>query len=429
MNKRNVRKTRILGVLLFSILTLTACNSSYHISSANKESVDLYSTATEGWADETKTHYMSQLPVVYIDTESDKIMKKEYVTASMKIQGNDMWDEQYNGPIQIKGRGNSSWIMDKKPFKLKLESKTDLFGMNKSKHWVLLANYIDDSNMRNRIANDLAEKIGLLSMKSTWVQVILNGNYIGLYQLSESINDLKVDGILFELSQEYDEDIRFRTSTSKWPVMVRSTDEVTENPELLDYAKDIWNRFDEAVNSEDGFASDGTYYADLIDMDSWIKYWMVVELTTNSDAIKKSRYVSLNSEGKLVYGPIWDSDYSLNTSPKVYTDLHWNKEPYAIDDPVGWKIMTSTNENNILDELFSHDDFKERAYELFRSEFSPAVSEYLENKTTEGYYDYLKDAALANESLWKFDRGFADDYQAVHSFLRDRFQWMKNEIN
>lgn len=423
MNKNGYRIMPILGVLVISLITLTSCDNS-----TRKEPVNLYSTETEGWEDETKTHYISQLPVVYINTENAKIKKKKFVTATVQIQGNDQWPEQYSGSAQIRGRGNSSWFMPKKPYKLKLDTKTSLFDMNKSKHWALLANYIDESNMKNRIAADLAESVGLLSMKSTWVQVILNGDYIGLYQLSEAIRPEIVDGLLFEISAEYDEDIQFRTSTSKWPVMVVSTDEVTENPELLNHAKEIWNRFDEAVSSEDGYASDGTYYADLIDMDSWIKYWMIVELMNNSDASKKSRYVSLNSEDKLVFGPIWDSDFSLNTSQKVYTELHWSKETLAIDDPTGWKVRASTNKNNFMDDLFAHEDFKERAYELFRSEFSPAVSSYLESNTIEGYYEYLKDAALANESLWRFDRGYTGDYEAMYSFLNDRFTWMKNEI-
>ena len=427
MTKNIACKIRTLGILILSLMVLTACNT-YNTQTIAEKSVDLYSTETEGWADESKSQYNSKLPVVYINTEDSKINKKEYSNATLKIQGNDLWPEQYDGPIQVKGRGNSSWVMDKKPLKIKLDKKTSLFDMNKSKHWALLANYIDESNMKNRIANDLAESIGLLSMKSTWVQVVLDGSYAGLYQLSESIRPEVVDGLLFEVSAEYDEDIQFRTSTSKWPIMVISTDEVTKEPELLDHAKEIWNRFDEAVSSEDGYASDGTYYADLIDMDSWIKYWMIVELMNNSDASKKSRYVSLNGEDKLVFGPIWDSDFSLNTSPKIYTDLYWSKESHALDDPIGWSVMVSTNENNFLNSLFSHEDFKERAFELFRTEFAPAVSTYLDSNTIEGYYDYLKDAALANESLWRFDRGFNGDYEAMYSFLKERFEWMKNEI-
>lgn len=378
--------------------------------------------------DNAKTQYSSRLPVIYIDTGRTKITKDEYVDATMRIQGNADWAEQYNGSIQIKGRGNSSWGMPKKPYKIKLETKENLFSMGKSKHWVLLANYIDESNLRNRISNDLAERIGLLSMKSVWVQVILDGRFVGLYQLSEQVRPSKVEGLLFEISEEYDEPIKFHTTTSRLPVMVHSVDEVTADPTLLDHAKSVWNRFDEAIHAKNGYSSDGTYYADLIDMDSWIDFWLISELTNNGDSVKKSRFVSLNKEDQLVYGPIWDCDYSLNTTTKVMTAWFWASDTGALDDPTGWKVRTSKNKNNFFDELFSHEDFAKRAYERFRTVFVPAVSSYLETGTVEQYYDYLKDAGLANETLWRFDRGFTEDYQAMYSFLKMRFEWMKNEI-
>lgn len=383
----------------------------------------------EGWIDGAKTQYSSKLPVVYITIGNQRITKDAYVTGSIRIQGNAVWSDQYEGSVEMKGRGNSSWSMPKKPYKIKLETKETLFGMDKSKHFVLLANYIDEANLRNRIANDLADQIGLLSMKSEWVQVVLNGKYVGLYQLSEQVRPSKVDGLLFEISEEYDEAIKFRTKPSRWPVMVRSEEEVTENPELLEQAKSIWNRLDEAIHSKDGYASDGTYYADLIDMDSWIKYWLVTELTNNGDAVKKSRFVYLNSDNRLVFGPLWDSDYSLNTTDKVMTAWHWASDTGALDDPTGWKIATSTHSGNFFSALLQHEDFKTRAYELFRTEFAPIVSKYLNSKTIDYYFEYLYDAGLANEALWKFDRGFEKDYKAMYDFLKKRFEWMKQEIN
>ena len=67
----------------------------------------------------------------------------------MKIQGNERYNLEttklYDGKIEIKGRGNSTWGLPKKPYKIKLDSKTNLFSMGKNKHWVLLANYYDSS--------------------------------------------------------------------------------------------------------------------------------------------------------------------------------------------------------------------------------------------------------------------------------------------
>jgi len=136
--------------------------------------------------------YESNLPVVYINTENGvKIESKEvYVNATMKIQGNDTYADEavlYDGEIEIRGRGNSTWEMDKKPYKIKLDKKSNLFGMGKNKHWVLLANYSDPSLMRNTLAYNLSGAMGMPQMETVWVDVVLNGEYVGNYQFCEQI--------------------------------------------------------------------------------------------------------------------------------------------------------------------------------------------------------------------------------------------------
>lgn len=141
----------------------------------------------------SKNILVSELPVIYINTNTgqDIVDKNNYVDATMRIQGNSVWTPEdgaaYDGEIEIKGRGNSTWGQPKKPYKIKLSDKTDLFGMGKSKHWVLLANYTDRSLMRNTIAYDLSGAMGMPQTQTVWVDVILNGKKVGNYQFCEQI--------------------------------------------------------------------------------------------------------------------------------------------------------------------------------------------------------------------------------------------------
>ncbi len=141
---------------------------------------------------ETKM-FFSKLPVVYIDTvDSAPIVSKEtYIDANLKIQGNETYNSSttklYNGLTEIRGRGNSTWGQPKKPYRLKLDKKTDLFGMGKSKHWVLLANYMDESLQRNTLAYNLSGAMGMEQMSTVYVDVILNGEFVGNYQLCENV--------------------------------------------------------------------------------------------------------------------------------------------------------------------------------------------------------------------------------------------------
>ena len=114
----------------------------------------------------------------------------------MKIQGNDSFNSTnttlYDGGISIRGRGNSTWNMgySKLPYKIKLDSKTNLLGFGNSKHWALLANYMDESLLRNKTSYDLSGKMGMVYLKSTNVEVILNGVYAGNYQL---VGNVRID--------------------------------------------------------------------------------------------------------------------------------------------------------------------------------------------------------------------------------------------
>ena len=103
----------------------------------------------------------------------------------------------------IRGRGQGSWGMDKNPYKIKLEEKADLFGMGKSKTWVLLANYFDDSLMRNWLVQWLGEQVGLeYTPQGVFVEVVMNGDYLGNYYLCEQVEVSKHRVAIDELKQE-----------------------------------------------------------------------------------------------------------------------------------------------------------------------------------------------------------------------------------
>ena len=130
----------------------------------------------------------SNLPVIYI--ESNKI-KTEPSLAKMVIYnpiGNELGNQLFSGDIEIKIRGNLTSYRAKRPYKIKLANKANLFGMGKSKHWVLLANDLDHTQIRNHITLDFARSIGMKNTsQSKLVTLILNGEYQGVYELAEHV--------------------------------------------------------------------------------------------------------------------------------------------------------------------------------------------------------------------------------------------------
>lgn len=154
----------------------------------------------EGYADGVKvaedTVYFSKLPVVYIETKDHAVPPPEdksvKVDGTMFIQNNTETETAvYDSTITLQGRGNTTWQWEKKPYKIKLKAKTDLYGMGESKKYVLLANYQDESLLRNTTASKLSQELGLTTMQTVWTDVILNGEYVGNYQLGEQVGNEK----------------------------------------------------------------------------------------------------------------------------------------------------------------------------------------------------------------------------------------------
>lgn len=135
--------------------------------------------------------YCSLLPVVYIECETlyeDLTYDSETAQIQVAAGGECLYTELYNGSGTVKLRGNSTSRLPKIPFKIRLDEKADLLGMGESKHWVLLANALDASLIRNKLVYDLSRDIGAETwMDSEMVSVVYNGDYIGLYQLCEQV--------------------------------------------------------------------------------------------------------------------------------------------------------------------------------------------------------------------------------------------------
>ncbi len=139
--------------------------------------------------------YISNLPVIYIDTANAQAVtsKVNYIDATARIYGaKDLGGASlYEGSLRIRGRGNSTWMAPKKPYKIKLEKKADLFHMGEHKDWILLANYYDQSLMRNMLAFGMADKMGFPASDYVSVDLVMNGTYAGNYLLCRPVEITK----------------------------------------------------------------------------------------------------------------------------------------------------------------------------------------------------------------------------------------------
>ena len=229
----------------------------------------------------------------------------------------------------IRGRGNSTWLNRKKPFKLRLRNKADLLGMGSNKHWVLLADAIDGSLLRNRLMSYTGRAFGLdFTPKMVPVELYINGVYQGCYVLSQQVRKGKTrvsigdDDYLLSMNPWEGEAEENVITTSRGvrflcedPVFY--SDDPTDStgtPVQKEEIASLLQQAEEAVFSVNGTETSGLPCSGSMDLRSAAKYWWIEEFFMNGDgAFTPSTYLYTDG-GKLYWGPLWDFDLSIPVS-------------------------------------------------------------------------------------------------------------------
>lgn len=318
--------------------------------------------------------YSEHIPSVFIDTDSgssDQVnSNKEIRETGMITVLNADGTIGLRQPLEyIKGRGNTSFTeFEKKSYQIKLKKSAPFLGMDSDKKWILISNSCDSTLLRNALARNLANHLGLAQSKEgAFADLYLNGEYIGNYYIVEkieigknrlSITDLeketqhinrKDDFSSYETAWtdttkakqipkdpkditggyiiERDFDNRFLTEVEengsyfitqgKECFIVRSPEYTSQNQ--IAYINNYIQSVENAILSQNGTdPNTGKAFQDLIDMDSFVRKYLLEEITANYDGGVASSYFYKDSDqidGKLYAGPVWDYDVSFGNSP------------------------------------------------------------------------------------------------------------------
>ena len=310
----------------------------------------------------TVTISYSDIPVVYVNTKNAAPItsKVTWLEDTEIYVTNAGENTTLYTKAQIRGRGNTTWGHPKKPYAIKLDKKANVLGMPKHKRWVLLSNYIDRSSLRNSISFEIAKRSPGLAWtpRGQHVDLVLNGEFKGTYFLCEQIkgdeNRVNITemestdtdpesitgGYLLELDKNYDEVNKFKSpfkveeiAPFPLPYMIKEPDEETLVPEQFNW---IYNHIDTVERALWGEGSTTEGYLQYIDLDSFIDYWLVYELTGAGEPTHpKSVYMWKERGQKIHAGPVWDFDYyTFKMSYKemlINTNAVWNER--IINDP------------------------------------------------------------------------------------------------
>ena len=391
------------------------------------------------------------MPVVRITTSTPRgsITKDTWVDGEIEIEGGSSFGDLARMKTQVKGRGNSTWYYPKKPYALKLDKKQEVLGMPKHKRWCLIANYIDLTHMRNRLAYYIGQNTRLAwTPRNEYAEVYFNGEYLGFYLVTEQI---KVDenrvnvpelessdisgsavtgGYLLELDTYYDEAYKFHTSSTYIPVNLKSPDENVPEAQI-NYIRDYMNAADAAFLALWNGTGTAEAVYEYIDTESMADFWIVNEIMTNYETLHpKSLYLHKDRNGKLVAGPLWDFDYATMVPSRAQKWCCYGLTKRS--DPVEW----SWYEHNWWNILLMRDSsfrnrVKHRWQELYP--FLQTLPLFIESERVK----IAEAVARNNDSGWTGSGGVNEEsgysFDAAVTRLKTtcqtRISWLNTEIN
>lgn len=377
------------------------------------------------------------IPLVSIQTQGSVpiVDKVTPIPATMRIDVPDGYvtlngkttESLLNVKTTIRGRGNASWRMDKKPYKLKLESKTEVLGMPKSKHFALIPYAVNLISYGCVAGMELARCTGQSwAPHSEPVEVMLNGEYIGRYFMVESV---KIDKNRLNIAEQPDmnEDtsildggwlVEIDNNTNDTQITIPETKNMNmrityHTPEALSGVQKEWLTTQFTTMNAAIYSGDptGAKWAALIDPASVARYFIVREVLGDTDGFNGSFYLhrDLGADKKWIFGPMWDLsldrkyDWIMYDHPS-YSKVHWIEPMFETE-----VFFTNLVEQweNIKGRMQQVYDYIDRLGEL------------------------TKYADVANHERWpQYESADAiDRAERSKKVIKDNIEWIDDEIN
>jgi hypothetical protein len=381
----------------------------------------------------------SELPIFSFFTDGQEIPDEPKIDGLLEVRYNGpgslnfLSDDpvEYNGNVGIEIRGATSANYPQKPYAFETRdalgenNNVSLVGFPAENDWNLLSSYNDKSLIRNLLAQHLFEAMGNYAPRTTLVEVMLNDSYQGIYAFCEKI---KVDSGRVDIAKlnpdenEGDDvtggyilELNYWNSNNSWELGYTPLDHPDfdvhmvyryPKPEVVTQAQKTYIAFfvdslETAMYGQD-FMDPEIGFRNYLDIESFIDYFLINELSRNNDGFKKSRYFhkdKYSNGGKLKAGPTWDFDWA-------WKDM-WTCTEFENQDGSGWAHLI----NNCPTDNYSPDwyirmlqdttyaNHMRCRYEEYREEFLNIA--YIDN-FTDSIASVVENAQLRHYQKWPF---------------------------
>ena len=333
--------------------------------------------------------YLKDTNIDYIDTHSKE--KKYY---NNKIEIYNSGKKEFASTITIKGRGNSTWKLDKKPYQITFNEKESILGFIKSKKYVLLANHSDPSLLKNDFSYSIAKDMKLnYSFTGKYIDLYVDDKYIGNYYITpkiglnkSTVNIKNKNAILMELDNTYykEEKEVFKTKLFEDHLVLKDSNSKKPKEDMKIF-EDKYNKMEEAISNKDYNS-----LKELIDIDSFAKYYIISEFSKNFDSIHSSLFLYMNGHNdKIHIGPIWDCDLAYGHKPEYYDTNGFPIKEYDFPTDEGYSTLFYN--------LLKINEFEEKVKEIWKEV---------------GRKSYKKEIKLLNTKIEKLTK--SGDYNNEH---------------
>lgn len=426
----------------------------------------------------------AKLPTVFMETDSgtlDDIWADKMIEENGKMQIFDVDGELlYKGGLKgIKCRGNHSFAhFQKKNMSLTLKEEASLLGLGSGEKYALIANASDPTLIRNEVARKMEAALEPeYTNEGRFVDLYANGDYFGTYYLCEMIEigagriqvtDLEAQMELLYKKLNYASLADYETEDKKAKKMdvnpsditggylvereyeKRYKEEYAFNPstfqtqggeyfvvksplycsdEQIDYLKDYFDQAEIAMLAEDGIHPEtGRSYDEYIDVDSFVKKYLVEEVTKNYDGGVTSSYYYKDVDsvdGRVKVAPVWDCDMSMGNGQEWMEYFTGNSEEIS-------KLAVNPNSSFWYKILYEKEEVYDKICICYTEKMVPYL-DLLLNEKIDAYKIYLEDSSAMNDIRWKEDLDnnpyYTDrnaSFETLKQYMRRRKEFLDN---
>ena len=397
----------------------------------------------QGEGDNSRLYQLTNLPTVSIHTLNGEIPydKEHQIVSQLTIISGD-GTALLSEPGTTRERGNASRSFPKKPYRIKFDKKQHVLDAPaKAKKWTLINNYGDKTLMRNMLAFELSRRMGMTyTPYGTAVDVLLNGEYKGCYQLCDQveINKNRINitemtskdnegsaltgGYFVEIDAYAYEEKSWFNSNKGNPVTIKSPDEDSITTQQKNYIKGYFNKMEADWKS-------------YLDLNSFLRHFLVGELSGNTDTYW-SVYMYKDRDDDMMYtGPVWDFDLAFNNDQRTYPVNSKTDYIYRSGGSCAGNMRSFTDKIVVNDA-----NAKKQLVEIWDEARQGGLTE--ENMVA--YIDSLESVLQQSQKLnfirwpmmnqlvhqnFKIWGSYEAEVENVRDFMKERIDWMDRKLN